>query len=87
MTPLVRFAPSPTGQLHIGNIRTAMLNWLFARKHGGAFWLRLDDTDLLRSTEEFAEAIRHDLTGSASPGRARSASRSASRAMRRRRSA
>jgi glutamyl-tRNA synthetase len=62
MTPRVRFAPSPTGRLHIGNIRTAALNWLFARKHGGNFLLRLDDTDTARSTEEFADAIRDDLT-------------------------
>lgn len=62
MTPRVRFAPSPTGRLHIGNIRTAALNWLYARKHGGSFLLRLDDTDTARSTEEFAEAIRDDLT-------------------------
>ncbi|CAA2140336.1 glutamate--tRNA ligase [Hyphomicrobium sp. ghe19] len=62
MTPRVRFAPSPTGRLHIGNIRTATLNWLFARKHGGSFLLRLDDTDTVRSTEEFAAAIRDDLT-------------------------
>lgn len=61
MTPRVRFAPSPTGRLHIGNIRTATLNWLYARKHGGTFLLRLDDTDLERSTEAFAEAIREDL--------------------------
>ena len=45
MAPIVRFAPSPTGRLHVGNIRTALLNWLFARQAGGAFWLRLDDTD------------------------------------------
>lgn len=62
MTPRVRFAPSPTGRLHIGNIRTAALNWLFAKKHGGNFLLRLDDTDAARSTEEFADAIRDDLT-------------------------
>ena len=61
MTVTVRFAPSPTGRLHIGNVRTAVLNWLFARKHGGTFILRLDDTDRQRSTEEFAEAIREDL--------------------------
>ena len=61
MTPIVRFAPSPTGHLHVGNIRTAILNWLFARKHGGELWLRLDDTDVQRSTEEFAAAIRRDL--------------------------
>lgn len=62
MTPRVRFAPSPTGRLHIGNIRTAALNWLYARKHNGTFLLRLDDTDLVRSTAEFADAIRDDLT-------------------------
>ena len=61
MAPTVRFAPSPTGRLHVGNIRTALLNWLFARQTGGAFWLRLDDTDVQRSTEEFADGIRHDL--------------------------
>ncbi len=61
MNPRVRFAPSPTGRIHIGNIRTAALNWLFARKFGGSFLLRLDDTDTVRSTDEFAEAIRDDL--------------------------
>lgn len=61
MKPRVRFAPSPTGRIHIGNIRTAALNWLFARKHGGSFLLRLDDTDTVRSTDEFAGAIRDDL--------------------------
>ncbi len=60
--PVVRFAPSPTGRLHIGNIRTAILNWLLAAKHGGQFILRLDDTDLERSKEEHVEAIRRDLT-------------------------
>ena len=58
---VTRFAPSPTGRLHVGNIRTALHNWLWARKHGGRFLLRLDDTDLARSTEEFAEAIHADL--------------------------
>ncbi len=57
----VRFAPSPTGRLHIGNVRTAVLNFLFARKAGGSFLLRLDDTDSERSTEAFAEGIRDDL--------------------------
>ncbi len=61
MSVIVRFAPSPTGRLHVGNIRTAILNWLFARKSGGEFWLRLDDTDLERSTPEFAKGIREDL--------------------------
>src|SRR5919108_3611383 len=59
--PTVRFAPSPTGWLHIGNVRTAILNWLFARRHGGTFILRLDDTDRERSTEAFADGIREDL--------------------------
>jgi glutamyl-tRNA synthetase len=62
MTVSVRFAPSPTGRLHIGNIRTAVLNWLYARRNGGSFMLRLDDTDGTRSTEAFAEAIRTDLS-------------------------
>jgi glutamyl-tRNA synthetase len=62
MSPIVRFAPSPTGLLHIGNVRTALLNWLFAKKHGGRFLLRLDDTDTQRSTEAFAQAIQDDLT-------------------------
>jgi glutamyl-tRNA synthetase len=61
MSCIVRFAPSPTGRLHIGNVRTALLNWLFAAKEGGTFILRLDDTDRQRSTQEFAEAIRQDL--------------------------
>lgn len=60
--PVVRFAPSPTGRLHIGNIRPAILNWLLAHKHGGTFILRFDDTDLERSKEEHVEAIRRDLT-------------------------
>jgi glutamyl-tRNA synthetase len=62
MTVTVRIAPSPTGLLHIGNIRAALFNYLFARKAGGIFMLRLDDTDQTRSTEEFAEAIKRDLT-------------------------
>jgi nondiscriminating glutamyl-tRNA synthetase len=49
----VRFAPSPTGQLHIGNVRTALFNWLFARKHGGTFILRIEDTDLERSEARY----------------------------------
>jgi len=61
MTVRVRFAPSPTGLLHVGNARTALINWLFARKHGGRFLLRLDDTDAGRSREAYAEAIRRDL--------------------------
>jgi len=62
MTVTVRFAPSPTGRLHVGNIRVALLNWLFAHKVGGRFVLRLDDTDLERSTQEFADGIRADLS-------------------------
>ena len=61
MTVTTRFAPSPTGRLHVGNIRTALHNWLLARKHGGRFLLRIDDTDAERSREEFVEAIRADL--------------------------
>ena len=56
-----RFAPSPTGNLHIGNIRTALHNWMFARKEGGRFILRIDDTDAERSQERFVESIRADL--------------------------
>jgi glutamyl-tRNA synthetase len=61
MTVTVRFAPSPTGLLHVGNARTALLNWLFARKMGGRFVLRIDDTDAARSTKAFEEAITRDL--------------------------
>jgi glutamyl-tRNA synthetase len=61
MSIIVRFAPSPTGYLHIGNARTALWNWLIARKAGGTFILRLDDTDRERSTEVFAAAIIEDL--------------------------
>ncbi|RED17143.1 glutamate--tRNA ligase [Parasphingopyxis lamellibrachiae] len=61
MTVITRFAPSPTGRLHVGNIRTALHNWLWARKQGGRFLLRLDDTDSERSKEEHVEAIRADL--------------------------
>ena len=61
MTVVTRFAPSPTGRLHVGNIRTALHNYLFARKNGGRFLLRIDDTDRERSREEFVEAIHDDL--------------------------
>jgi glutamyl-tRNA synthetase len=61
MSVTVRFAPSPTGRLHAGNIRTALFNFLFTRKAGGVFILRLDDTDQGRSTQEFADGIREDL--------------------------
>lgn len=60
-TPIVRFAPSPTGRIHIGNARTALLNWLYARPRQGAFILRFDDTDKERSKAEYAEAIEADL--------------------------
>lgn len=60
MTKL-RFAPSPTGYLHLGNIRTALINWLFARAHGGRFVLRLDDTDVGRSQQKYADQIEEDL--------------------------
>jgi glutamyl-tRNA synthetase len=58
---IVRFAPSPTGLLHVGNARTAMLNWLFARKTSGKFFLRIDDTDTERSKPEYETAILEDL--------------------------
>jgi glutamyl-tRNA synthetase len=57
----VRFAPSPSGYLHVGNMRLAIINWLFARREGGKFWLRMDDTDAERSTQEYSDAIQHDL--------------------------
>ena len=58
---ITRFAPSPTGRLHVGNIRTALHNWMLARKNGGRFMLRIDDTDAERSKEEYVAAIRADL--------------------------
>lgn len=61
MTVVTRFAPSPTGSLHVGNVRTALHNWLWARKHGGRFLLRIDDTDLERSKDEYVDGIRADL--------------------------
>jgi glutamyl-tRNA synthetase len=61
MAVRVRFAPSPTGRLHVGNIYIALHNWLYARKAGGEFLLRLDDTDRERSAEDFANGIRSDL--------------------------
>ncbi|MBU0933291.1 MAG: glutamate--tRNA ligase [Alphaproteobacteria bacterium] len=61
MTVITRFAPSPTGNLHVGNIRAALHNWLWARKSGGQFLLRLDDTDLERSRPEYADSIKADL--------------------------
>ncbi|MBV9572179.1 MAG: glutamate--tRNA ligase [Alphaproteobacteria bacterium] len=58
---IVRFAPSPTGLLHVGNARTAMLNWLFAKKANGKFFLRIDDTDTERGRKEYEDAILEDL--------------------------
>ncbi|KFC71237.1 Glutamate--tRNA ligase [Devosia sp. LC5] len=58
---IVRWAPSPTGRIHLGNARPAMLNWFFARRHGGRYVLRMDDTDTARSTREFADGIEADL--------------------------
>ena len=57
----VRFAPSPTGPLHIGGARSALFNWLFARHHGGIMVLRIEDTDLDRSTREYEELILESL--------------------------
>lgn len=58
---ITRFAPSPTGKLHIGNVRTALINWLYAKKYGGKFILRMDDTDVARSKEEYKQEIERDL--------------------------
>ena len=56
-----RFAPSPTGHIHVGNLRTALMNYLIAAKAGGCFILRIDDTDPERSKEEYVDAIKEDL--------------------------
>ncbi|TGX53264.1 glutamate--tRNA ligase [Sphingomonas gei] len=61
MTVTARFAPSPTGTLHVGNLRTALHNWMFARANGGRFLLRIDDTDRARSEERHVDSIRADL--------------------------
>jgi len=61
MAPRVRFAPSPTGYLHVGGARTALFNWLFARRHGGVFVLRIEDTDIVRSSAEMVEGILDGL--------------------------
>src|SRR5215212_245062 len=58
---VTRFAPSPTGYLHIGSARTALYNWLLARRHGGSYLLRIEDTDLARSTEQAAVQLLDDL--------------------------
>ena len=65
MGSIVRFAPSPTGRIHIGNARTAILNWLMARKTGGQFVLRYDDTDTARSTRNSPTASPWTSPGSA----------------------
>jgi len=62
MTVKVRFAPSPTGKIHVGNVRAALTNWLYAHKHQGVFVLRIDDTDVARSTRENEDQIERDLT-------------------------
>ena len=61
LPPRVRFAPSPTGHLHLGNVRTALFNWLHARSHGGTFVLRIEDTDAERSTQESVDSVLEDL--------------------------
>ena len=61
MAPRVRFAPSPTGSLHVGGARTALYNWLFARRHGGTFILRIEDTDVERSRRELTDQILHAM--------------------------
>ncbi len=77
MTTITRFAPSPTGRLHVGNIRSALHNWMLARKAGGRFMLRIDDTDAERSREEYVDAIREDLAwlGLSPDGEARQSER------------
>jgi len=77
MTVITRFAPSPTGRLHVGNLRTALHNWMFARSKGGKFLLRIDDTDAARSEERFVDAIRADLDwlGMTPDGEARQSAR------------
>ena len=61
MTPRVRFAPSPTGYLHVGGARTALFNWLYARRHVGKFILRIEDTDTARSSEDMVAGILDGL--------------------------
>ena len=60
--PRVRFAPSPTGYLHVGGARTALFNWLYARRHGGTFILRIEDTDMERSSTDMVTAIFDSMT-------------------------
>jgi glutamyl-tRNA synthetase len=73
MEPVLRFAPSPTGLIHIGNARTALLNALVARREAGTFVLRFDDTDAERSREEYAEQTEADLDLARHPARPRGA--------------
>ena len=61
MNPVVRFAPSPTGQLHIGGVRTALFNYLYARKNKGTFLLRIEDTDQERSKDKYTKQILESL--------------------------
>ena len=61
MSVVTRFAPSPTGSLHLGGARTALFNWLYAKNRGGKFLLRIEDTDLLRSKKEFTKEICESL--------------------------
>ena len=61
MPPRVRFAPSPTGYLHVGGARTALFNWLYARRHGGTFVLRIEDTDVERSSADMVTGILDGL--------------------------
>ena len=61
MTVTTRFAPSPTGWIHVGNLRTALMNYLISRKAGGEFILRLDDTDQERSKQEYIDGLKEDL--------------------------
>ena len=61
MTCKLRFAPSPTGELHVGNARTALVNFLFAKSNNGILLLRIDDTDKERSEKKFEESIKNDL--------------------------
>ena len=64
MPPRTRFAPSPTGYLHIGGVRTALFNWLFAKGRGGQFILRIDDTDAQRNVEAYIARRGHRMTDS-----------------------
>ena len=61
MTPRLRFAPSPTGYLHVGGARTALFNWLYVRRHGGTFILRIEDTDIERSSADMVTGILDSL--------------------------